>query len=428
MKRYQYIDLFCGCGGLSLGFEQAGFIPRAGIDFKESAINTYRKHFKNAKAICVDISSMDEERIKNELGDLSKIDVIIGGPPCQGFSNANKNFVEEDDPRNKLFFEFMKFVDLAQPSVVVIENVPQIITKNNGYAKKRITEIFEERKYNVINGQINRFRCSYSKFEYDNKVNRIIKYTCKQIMNSTTSKNQKEIRKILMRLDEVNDVPCSPHDCNNIRLSKMHRHYDIILSMSKMFLLNRLSNYTVDNNESFCFLFPTELLFEGFIGGFMQDVLSEYGAKVKLQQSEMHLIEDVIYGERSLGAAFTMRHDILVETKNKIFILDTKYKQVSRFEGNDEEVMRVVREEPKQTDIYQVCEYARKRGIQDAYLLYPMYRYEDRETIFPVGISPSPSGDIRIHFIRVPFVFEEDSEKMKEQLKSIILDIIGIDA
>ena len=123
-------------------------------------------------------------------------------------------------------------------------------------------------------------------------------------MNSTTSKNQKEIRKILMRLDEVNDVPCSPHDCNNIRLSKMHRYYDIILSMSKMFLLNRLSNYTVDNNESFCFLFPTELLFEGFIGGFMQDVLSEYGAKVKLQQSEMHLIEDVIYGERSLGAAF----------------------------------------------------------------------------------------------------------------------------
>ncbi len=51
MKRYQYIDLFCGCGGLSLGFEQAGFIPRAGIDFKESAINTYRKHFKNLQDV-----------------------------------------------------------------------------------------------------------------------------------------------------------------------------------------------------------------------------------------------------------------------------------------------------------------------------------------------------------------------------------------
>lgn len=278
----------------------------------------------------------------------------------------------------------------------------------------------------IPNGQINRFRCSYSRFEYDNKVNRIIKYTCKYIMNSTTPKNQKEIRKILTRLDEVDDVPCSPYDCNNIRLSKMHKHYGIVLSMSKMFLLNKLSNYTVDNNESFCFLFPTELLFEGFVGGFMQDVLNEYGAKVKLQQSEMHLIESVIYGTRSLGAAFTMRHDILVEYKEKIFILDTKYKQVSRFEGNDEEVMRIVSEEPKQTDIYQVCEYARKRGIQDAYLLYPMYRYEEKEPIFPIGISPSPSGDIRIHFIRVPFIFEEDDKKMKEQLKDILLDIIGI--
>lgn len=151
MKKYQYIDLFCGCGGLSLGFEQAGFTPKAGIDFKESAINTYKRHFKNATGLCIDISSMDEETIKKELGNLSKIDVIIGGPPCQGFSNANKNYVEDDDPRNRLFFEFMKFVDLAQPRVVVIENVPQIITKNDGYAKKRITEIFEERSYNVVN-------------------------------------------------------------------------------------------------------------------------------------------------------------------------------------------------------------------------------------------------------------------------------------
>lgn len=151
MKKYQYIDLFCGCGGLSLGFEQAGFVPVAGIDFKVSAINTYCNHFTKAKGLCVDISSMDEETIRKEIGDLSSIDVIIGGPPCQGFSNANKNYVEEDDPRNKLFFEFMKFVDMAKPRVVVIENVPQIITKDNGYARKRITEIFKERHYNVIN-------------------------------------------------------------------------------------------------------------------------------------------------------------------------------------------------------------------------------------------------------------------------------------
>lgn len=125
----------------------------------------------------------------------------------------------------------------------------------------------------------------------------------------------------------------------------------------------------MDTNEAFCFMFPTELLFEGFIGGYMREVVGEYGGKVKLQQSEMHLIEDIQYDGRSLGAAFTMRHDILVELKDKVFILDTKYKQVSRFEGDTDEIKRVVSEEPKQTDIYQVCEYARKRNISDVYLL-----------------------------------------------------------
>ena len=150
-KQYKFIDLFCGCGGLSLGFRQAGFLPVAGIDFNEYAIQTYQKNFIEAKGICADILTLDEKLIKETIGDLSDIDVIIGGPPCQGFSNANKNYVEADDPRNKLFFEFMKFVDLAKPKVIIIENVPQIITKDGGYAKKRITEIFEERGYEVRN-------------------------------------------------------------------------------------------------------------------------------------------------------------------------------------------------------------------------------------------------------------------------------------
>lgn len=151
----KYIDLFCGCGGLSLGFKQAGFTSVAGIDFNAAASRTYCLNFPESKAICVDIMEMDKGLILKNLGNIADVDVIIGGPPCQGFSNANKNYVEEDDPRNKLFFEFVKFVELANPKVVVIENVPQIITKNNGYAKKRITEIFEERGYTVANAILN---------------------------------------------------------------------------------------------------------------------------------------------------------------------------------------------------------------------------------------------------------------------------------
>lgn len=96
--------------------------------------------------------------------------------------------------------------------------------------------------------------------------------------------------------------------------------------MSKMFLLNKTSTYNIDDTESFCFLFPTELLFEGFIGGFMQSVLAGQ-AKVRLQASEESVFSDVIYGEQSLGKAMRMKHDILIEHKSKgLFILDTKYK------------------------------------------------------------------------------------------------------
>ncbi len=143
------LDLFCGCGGLSEGFKLAGYTIVGGVDFNESAIKTYNRNFPEAKGICCDLLNMDSQRIIEEFGDLSDIDVIIGGPPCQGFSAANRYKIEGEDPRNKLFFEFVKFVDIANPKVVVIENVRGIITSNNGYAKERIYEIFEKRGYSV---------------------------------------------------------------------------------------------------------------------------------------------------------------------------------------------------------------------------------------------------------------------------------------
>ena len=275
----------------------------------------------------------------------------------------------------------------------------------------------------IPNGQADKFRCTYSNFEFDNRVNRIIKFTCKQLMNITSKKNQKSIRTILTRLNEISDVQCNPNDCNNIRLSKMHRHYSIIISMSKMFLLNKMSNYSIDTNESFCFLFPTDLLFEGFIGGFMKEVLLDSGGKVHLQESRMSLVEKIIYKGETSGAAFTMRHDILVEFNSKVFVLDTKYKEMTRFEDNPD-YKETISNEAKQGDLYQVLEYARKRDIEDVYLLYPMYRYEEKEEDFPVAVSESPSGDINVHFIRMPFIFEEENEeKTKHQLVDVIKSV-----
>lgn len=280
-------------------------------------------------------------------------------------------------------------------------------------------------KRKIPQGKFNYFNCTYSNFEFDNRINRIIKYTLRLLFRISSKENQKEIRGLLTKLNDVSDVVCSASDCNGIKLSKMHSNYRIIVSMSKMFLLNKMTEYNVDTQESFCFLFPSEILFEGFIGGYMQEVIGEHGGKVYLQRSEMNLIEDVQYAGQSLGTAFTMRHDILIETRDKVFVIDTKYKQVSRFEGDNENVLAVVREEPKQTDIYQVCEYARKRGLEDVFLLYPMFRYEDVEPYYPVGISRSPKGDINIHFVRLPFIFE-DNEDIREKLKEIVKEIVCI--
>lgn len=149
MGTYNFIDLFCGCGGLSEGFVLAGYNCVAGIDFNAAAIKTYQHNFSKAKGICADLLKMGTDTIIEQLGDLSKIDVIIGGPPCQGFSAANRYKTEGEDPRNKLFFQFVKFVDLAKPKAIIIENVRGIITSNNGYAKDRIYEIFQSRGYRV---------------------------------------------------------------------------------------------------------------------------------------------------------------------------------------------------------------------------------------------------------------------------------------
>lgn len=158
----------------------------------------------------------------------------------------------------------------------------------------------------------------------------------------------------------------------------------------------------------------------------MKEVVENHGGLVRLQESRRSLLEKIIYKGETTGASFTMRHDILAEINGRVFILDTKYKEISRFEDNPD-YKETISNEVKQGDLYQVLEYARKRNIDDVYLLYPMYRYEEKESDFPIGISESPSGNINVHFIRIPFVFEENEEETKEQLRAVISSIFSLE-
>lgn len=145
--KYNVIDLFCGAGGLSYGFEQAGCNIVLGIDNDEAALKTFVKNHKNAKSLCCDITKINyADTIKSAIGD-KKINLIIGGPPCQGYSIAgSRNF---DDPRNKLYLSYIKLVEEIKPKAFVIENVPGIISLFNGEVKENIIKKFTKMGYNV---------------------------------------------------------------------------------------------------------------------------------------------------------------------------------------------------------------------------------------------------------------------------------------
>lgn len=148
MKHYNVIDLFCGCGGFSKGFEEAGFNVRFGIDLWNDAIVTYKKNFPDTVVLNEDIQKVSAEQIL-EMCNMSAddVDVIIGGPPCQGFSVSGKRMI--DDERNKLYKSFVELVANIKPKVFVMENVPGLIRLFNGKVGEQVVEDFTNIGYTV---------------------------------------------------------------------------------------------------------------------------------------------------------------------------------------------------------------------------------------------------------------------------------------
>lgn len=145
-SKYTFIDLFSGCGGLSLGFEMAGYKSLLAIDNWQDALDTYKQNNPDARTLCVDLSKINPEDIKREY-NIDRVSVIIGGPPCQGFSIAGKRII--DDERNKLYKSFVWFVRCFMPDAFVMENVPNILSIGGGAVKESIIKDFRELGYNI---------------------------------------------------------------------------------------------------------------------------------------------------------------------------------------------------------------------------------------------------------------------------------------
>ncbi len=160
-KNLTFIDLFCGCGGFSLGLEQAGMNCLAGIDNNEHAIHTFRgNHSENTLALRKDLTKFKPNELEELIGQ-DYVDVIVGGPPCQGFSsarqfsgsNSGRRLIE--DPRRDLYKYFLGFVAHFRPEVFVMENVLGIKKMQNGAYFTAIQNEARQIGYRVIPIEIN---------------------------------------------------------------------------------------------------------------------------------------------------------------------------------------------------------------------------------------------------------------------------------
>lgn len=141
-------DLFSGVGGLSQGFIKAGFEVTIAIEHDKDIAYSFLRNHPQTDVYADDICDLNFEEIHKKHPN---IDIVMGGPPCQGFSQKGKR-LSVNDPRNFLFKQFVRFVKEFSPKYFVLENVPNIISTSNGYFKKEIIAEFNKLGYDVCCG------------------------------------------------------------------------------------------------------------------------------------------------------------------------------------------------------------------------------------------------------------------------------------
>ena len=149
-RKLTCIDLFSGAGGLSRGFYDAGYDVVLGVDWDDAALKTFKENHGTADAMKLDLFNHDNIDVIVDYLEEKRIslDVLVGGPPCQGFSIAGPRNM--NDKRNYLYLAMVKLANRLKPRAVVLENVPGMLQTNGGIGAKRIVEDFKEIGYTMV--------------------------------------------------------------------------------------------------------------------------------------------------------------------------------------------------------------------------------------------------------------------------------------
>jgi DNA (cytosine-5)-methyltransferase 1 len=224
-KKLKVVSLFSGCGGLDLGFEKTGkFEVVCATDIWDTALKTIKLNNPKVETICKplqDISDDDILKIKEKNGE---IEVVIGGPPCQGFSLAGKRNVE--DPRNSLWREFVRVVSIIKPTWFVMENVFGLLSmsdKNGKKVSESIQESFSEIGYSVVFNSI-----SAKNFNVPQDRKRLViignKNGIELKLKPTTENNYKTVRDVISDLDSLKSGEISITDKYHFAMKHNENH------------------------------------------------------------------------------------------------------------------------------------------------------------------------------------------------------------
>ncbi|MEI8619397.1 DNA cytosine methyltransferase [Pseudoalteromonas sp. B129b] len=159
MTKLTAIDLFSGAGGFSLAAHEVGFDILAAVEFDQHAANTYQRNIverlgANTHVYAEDIIPLNIDALMSEKGLKSgDLDLLLGGPPCQGFSTHRIKGRGEDDPRNKLLLRYFDFVEKLMPKAFLVENVPGLLWPRHALYLNKFLELANEKKYKVITGK-----------------------------------------------------------------------------------------------------------------------------------------------------------------------------------------------------------------------------------------------------------------------------------
>lgn len=209
LQSHGTVDLFCGAGGLSAGFERAGFPIISAVDKNNDILGTY-EYNHNCKPTELDLSNEIDvapiyDNIRENGYSSQDADIVIGGPPCKGFSQANHQTGTADNPKNSLLLNFVDIALELNPEIIVLENVPNMLSMGEGHFKNEVFNRLNDNGYHIISQEL-----SAEDFGVPQRRCRVFILACRERELTPPSEFESEFRDPPSIREAIFDLPDLP--------------------------------------------------------------------------------------------------------------------------------------------------------------------------------------------------------------------------